>query len=85
MISVNVFSTCLCVADGVDKNNNRLQNTSMSCANGCCFHQCPSTVHKHVENTLSSMQEASLGSPREVSRKEKEREREREREREVAT
>ena len=27
-VTCNVFSTCLCAADGIDKNNNHLQNTS---------------------------------------------------------
>ena len=44
----NVFLMCLCVADGVDKNNNRLQNTSTFCKQ-LLFSATPSTTHKHVE------------------------------------
>ena len=53
-VTVNVFSTCLCAADGVDKNNNRLQNTSTFCKR-LLFSSTPSTAHKHVEKTLTSI------------------------------
>ena len=35
----NVFSTCLCAVDGVDKNNNHLQNTSTFCKRALALHQ----------------------------------------------
>ena len=54
LTAVNVFSTCLCAADGVDKNNNRMQNTSMFCKR-LLFLSTPSTAHKHVEKTLTGV------------------------------
>ena len=48
----NVFSTCLCAVDSVDKNNNRLQNTSNFCKR-LLFSSTPSTTHKQVEKTLT--------------------------------
>ena len=47
----NVFSTGLCVVDGVDENNNHLQNVLVFCKQ-MLFLSTPSTAHKHIEKTL---------------------------------
>ena len=47
----NVFSSCLCVVDGVDENNNRLRNVLVFCKR-LLFLSTPSTAHKHVQKTL---------------------------------
>ena len=47
----NVFSACLCVVDGVDENNNRLQKLLVFCKR-LLFLSTLSTAHKHVEKTL---------------------------------
>ena len=48
----NVFSTCLCVLDGIDENNNRLQNVLVFCKRVLLLSM-PSATHKHVKKRLT--------------------------------
>ena len=50
----NLYTTCLCVVDGVDKNNNRLQKYLVFC-NRLLFLSTPTATHKHAEKTLSGL------------------------------
>ena len=47
MVLDNVFSTCLCVVDDVEENNNCLQNVLVFCKR-LLFLSTPSTAHKQL-------------------------------------